>query len=398
VDTVQGTCSVETQSVEKEEKSKQNTTADRKIVDAWFKLFPWLVAQDGLMFCRVCQEDGVAKNSFTKGCSNFRKSALADHSLTVDHQNALKTPIHQSNTDKLNVILMTEEERAVAQAVKAVHWIVMEDLPLSKYPSLVSFMNELHVDDIEKLNVSKNVSYNSRKTAYEILEAMADRIDDKVTEELQASPVITVLADETTDITVTKRMGIYARLIDSDMTPKTRFVTNRQVENGTAVTLKAEIMEEMASRGVPVSKLVALGSDGAAAMTGRGKGVTGLLLREQPHLLNVHCVAHRLALCTSQAAEDVSALQDYQSTLTSLFYYFKGSANRVSELSQIQAQLESPQLKIKEVHSVRWLSFYSALDTVYRCLDPLLTYLCHADRSKDPKAQGLKKKVCFHYI
>jgi hypothetical protein len=241
--------------------------------------------------------------------------------------------------------------------VKAVHWIVMEDLPLSKYPSLVSFMNELHVDDIEKMNVSKNVSYNSRKTAYEILEAVADRIDDKVTEELQASPVITVLADETTDITVTKRMGVYARLIDSDMTPKTRFVTNRQVENGTAVTLKAEIMEEMASRGVPVSKLVALGSDGAAAMTGRGKGVTGLLLREQPHLLNVHCVAHRLALCTSQAAEDVSALQDYQSTLTSLFYYFKGSANRVSELSQIQALLESPQLKIKEVHSVRWLSF-----------------------------------------
>ncbi|XP_070205903.1 zinc finger protein 862-like [Littorina saxatilis] len=154
----------------------------------------------------------------------------------------------------------------------------------------------------------------------------------------------------------------------------------------------------MKSRKVGTNKIVALGSDGAAAMTGKGKGVTGLLLRENPHMINVHCVAHRLAVCTSQAAQDVPALQAYQETLTSLFYYFKASSSRVSALEKIQELLESPQLKMKEVHNVRWLSFYNALDTVFRSLDPLLTYLGHADRSKDPKAIGLKKKFIYFLL
>ena len=72
----------------------------------------------------------------------------------------------------------------------------------------------------------------------------------------------------------------------------------------------------MDKRGVPASKILGLGSDGASVMTGKNKGVTGMMLRQNPHLVNVHCVAHRLALCTSQAAENIPALKDYQESIT----------------------------------------------------------------------------------
>ena len=52
--------------------------------------------------------------------------------------------------------------------------------------------------------------------------------------------------------------------------------------------------------------------------------------RENPHMVNVHCVAHRLALCTSQAAANILQLQSHQQVLTDLFYYFK-----VNEISNI---------------------------------------------------------------
>lgn len=47
------------------------------------------------------------------------------------------------------------------------------------------------------------------------------------------------------------------------------------------------------------------GSDGAALMVGRENGVAAKLSKEQKSLVNIHCVAHRLALAFSEIAETV---------------------------------------------------------------------------------------------
>lgn len=54
--------------------------------------------------------------------------------------------------------------------------------------------------------------------------------------------------------------------------------------------------------------------------------------------------------------------------------------------------LNEPVLKYWAVHQIRWLSFYEALDTVYRTLNSLLTVFSTLSE-KDPMAAGLKKKV-----
>ena len=66
-------------------------------------------------------------------------------------------------------------------------------------------------------------------------------------------------------------------------------------------------------------------------------------------------------------------------------------ASRVAGLKAIQEILDSPQLKIKEMHSVRWFAFYSALETVYRSWDALVTYF--ANHKNDAKAVGFLKKL-----
>jgi len=133
-----------------------------------------------------------------------------------------------------------------------------------------------------------------------------------------------------------------------------------------------------------------LGTGGAKVMTGTGEGVTGYMLRENPMTLNYHCLAHKLALVTSQAANNVPYLVDYQSTLTGIFYFFKASANRTTKLADIQDMLNEPKLKIKEVHEVRWLSVYLAVKTVYQCLDSLITFFA---TDKDAKSKGYVNKM-----
>ena len=62
------------------------------------------------------------------------------------------------------------------------------------------------------------------------------------------------------------------------------------------------------------------------------------------------------------------------------------------QVESIQKVLEDPVLRVKEVHSVRWLSFFMALETVYRTIDSLITFFQSRPVS-DAKAAGLKKKV-----
>ena len=122
-------------------------------------------------------------------------------------------------------------------------------------------------------------------------------------------------------------MGLYLKTADKTLKVKTRFLTNVQLNSGSGQAIADAIEKEMNSRGISPERIIALGSDGASVMTGPGKGVSGLLRRKNSHLLNIHYIAHRLALCTSQPAEKIPAVQNYQEILTSLFYYFKASAS-----------------------------------------------------------------------
>lgn len=80
-------------------------------------------------------------------------------------------------------------------------------------------------------------------------------------------------------------------------------------------------------------------------------------------------------------------------SLTSFLYCkFQGSSKRESRLQEIQDILDDPKLTVKEIHSVRWLSYFNALTSVYHILDSIFTYLSESNLS-DAKATGLKKKV-----
>ena len=124
-----------------------------------------------------------------------------------------------------------------------------------------------------------------------------------------------------------------------------------------------------------------------------GEGLTGYMTRDNPMLVNYHCIAHKLALVTSQAADGVPYHVDYQSVLTWIFYYLKASALRTHTLSDIQTLLDEPTLKVKEVHQVRWMSVFIAVQTIYTTLDSLITYFT---QDKDAKGKGYQKKMTQH--
>ena len=52
--------------------------------------------------------------------------------------------------------------------------------------------------------------------------------------------------------------------------------------------------------------MIGFGSDGANVMSGEGKGVHRRLKEQNAHMVHIHC----MALCTSQAANDIPRLEE----------------------------------------------------------------------------------------
>ena len=129
-------------------------------------------------------------------------------------------------------------------------------------------------------------------------------------------------------------------------------------------------------------------------MTGKDNGVAAILKRTHcPHMISVHCVAHRLALATSQAAASVNVVKRYEKELGAIYSYFKHSASRTNKLAEMQKIFDDPHIQLKKIFEVRWLSFHSAVDSIRRTMVSVMATL-EADAAEgDPSASGLLKTM-----
>ena len=99
-----------------------------------------------------------------------------------------------------------------------------------------------------------------------------------------------------TSISVSKQMVMYVRIINEDFEPQTFFVKNIKIQNlkSDAEVLVNCIFDVFKEENLPVKKIIGFGSDDAAVMVGRKNGVAARLKNPSPHLISIHCMAHRL--------------------------------------------------------------------------------------------------------
>ena len=99
-------------------------------------------------------------------------------------------------------------------------------------------------------------------------------------------------------------MVIYARYMYSGSVAST-FLKICECFDGTANTTESSLQVFMTDKGLPVSKMVGLGTDGASVMVGRHSRVAARFKQCQPLLNSIHCICHRLALAAAQAGNNI---------------------------------------------------------------------------------------------
>ena len=193
------------------------------------------------------------------------------------------------------------KEKGVEVALKSIYWLAKEGISTHKYSSLLSFLEILDCPNVQELHCGANATYRTDVIANELQDSIAQVIREDIDKETEQSSCIIILADESTDISVTH---VYMRLISlTDFKPVTHFLTNVHVLDGKAATVTEAILKALKERKIPISKVTGFGSDGASAMSSNKEGVAGKLKTLNPNIISVHCIAHILQLCVSQAAE-----------------------------------------------------------------------------------------------
>ena len=89
--------------------------------------------------------------------------------------------------------------------------------------------------------------------------------------------------------------------------------------------------------------MVALACDGASVMLGSKAGVGALLRREQPSVISIHCMAHRLELALKDASKNIKLYDKTVNVLAmGLYYFYHNSAlNRAMLVRSYKSMVEN---------------------------------------------------------
>ena len=133
-----------------------------------------------------------------------------------------------------------------------------------------------------------------------------------------------------------------------------------------------------------------LGFDGASTMSGHRTGVQTRLRLHSPSAIYVHCRCHQLQLAALNAAGEHIQVKRVLGTLLTIWKAFHYSPKKAKKLAEIQAELNSPEIKMQKLSDTRWLSRERAVRAVRRSLPALVnTFEEIYNDTGDAEAHGI---------
>ncbi|XP_006813468.1 zinc finger protein 862-like [Saccoglossus kowalevskii] len=149
-------------------------------------------------------------------------------------------------------------------------------------------------------------------------------------------------------------------------------------------------------------KLVGFGADGAAVNFGQRQGVSAKLRADIPHLVSVHCVAHRLELAIKHALEQCKYFKEIEDFLVNIFKFYKNSPLNWSNLQLAGETTNVKVYKPSNVLGTRWIGHHErAIINITKNYSAMFTHLDQVTitgQSIDAKnkAKGFCRKLQFY--
>ncbi|MCO5614863.1 hypothetical protein L7F22_069148 [Adiantum nelumboides] len=112
--------------------------------------------------------------------------------------------------------------------------------------------------------------------------------------------------------------------------------------------------------------------DGCSVMTGAENGLVTRFAREIPHLVGVHCIAHRDALAVKDALSAFPILDIVEKAAKKAYKWVNSSYKRHEEIKELANDFQLSVHELLRMHDVRWLSRGQATKRLVALMPALL--------------------------
>ena len=331
----------------------------RRFNSAWKEGREWLHhdANRGVIFCNWCRASSRSdlRNQFVTGSSSLKLESVKKHEQSKSHKDAAAAHRAQVRPDHapMELALQSMERKELEQMKKlftTTFYLVYAERPFRGFPSLLS---------LQRLNgLQLGQAYSNQKQARNFVHFIAEEFRLSLVHLLQNADFFSVCFDSSTDkATIDEEMVQIRVLIDN--TPVYRFVALKPLAKADAAgTVNAVVsaLETECECSEWKSKLVGICADGAAVNMGVCTGATKRMQDEVPHLIPVHCCAHRVELAVKTVSTDVDYFKSLEATLVELYKLYHKSPLCWSGLQQVGQVLEARVLKPVNLGGTRWVA------------------------------------------
>ena len=361
---------------------KKKRTRTYRYVKSWEQNRPWLYFEEetGKMFCSTCVkfDKTVKSNAFRTGCTSFRNSVVESHETSESHkwaEAARFTSLMEAKDRPMEKVVLSMEQSEHEQMrtlFKTVFHLMQCGRPFTDLPKEVKFL--------KSIDVKLSDTYGNDKQCRVFADFIADDLRNRM-RQVYEGQFFSILSDGSTDKSNTEEEIIYIRYIEDGL-PVNRFVGLKSLCKANAENLTQVLIDTMEDDlGMADEKwkerLVACCFDGASVMLGPKSGVAKRLKDMQlPHLVAIHCCAHRLELAIKDVLKRADLMDVTESLLFRIYKHYKYSALNWAELQNAGEALHVSVKKPVDNKGTRWIGHHQrAVDVMKVNYPAIVTHM-----------------------
>ncbi len=289
-----------------------------------------------------------------------------------------------------------ENRDRLSDLIDCCYFLFKNELPhATLYNPLLPLIG--HLDHSSKLadffqNCQKNATYDSTTSVTELLEATSEILEKNILKKIQQARVISIMADEGTDINRHGNLCICIRYCDQTTgEPTETYVSLLHLKNKDAESIFNYIVNDLQQKNIDLTKIRFVAFDGAAVFSGIHNGVAARFRAAfNLAILFIHCRAHALQLAVISAADGIPDICKSLSTLKSLVNFINRSSVRLTSFEDIQDIFRNQHIKLIQPGDTRWLSNSLAVRSLLHSYQSLLITLEHIyNENNEDSAEAL---------
>ena len=162
------------------------------------------------------------------------------------------------------------DQSARAVMMRTVYYIAKASKPNSDFGNLIELQAPNGCPDLDNVG-----PYHHHPVVTEMEQCIADVISKDIKQSIHVSPFVSLLIDETVNVTIHRKLIVFIRYADENGCAKTVFKGNYTVTAGDAETIYNKLVEICDDLDLDPRGIIGLGSDGASVMLAKKTGVGG---------------------------------------------------------------------------------------------------------------------------